>query len=243
MVVCTDEVVGKVVGTDLQRRSMGVLDDDKMIVLRTIHRSIDEAVVVGPCQGTGTGVSKAHEDDDEGGEDDLRKGIHKRRGMKASAHGNVPYDSTSSKVSVRHYCCFHCYWSPVAQIGAAAVLYLRFAGQSTKPKTTMWTMSKTSMPRMLLGYGETDGGNGVVEEMVDDGHESSKNMLLLLSVLLVVDAANVGDAGKDSLGTGGSEPGAETHVSGEKQLVPPHQQMKMPLRYSNLHVLAVVLLV
>ena len=143
VVVCTGEVMGEVTGTDLLRHSsMGVLDDDKMIDPRTIHRSIDEAVVVGSCQGGGTGVNKTR----ESGEDGLRKGIHKKRGMKENAHGNVPDDSTSSKVSVRHYCCFHCYWSLVAHIDAAAVLYLRFAGQSTKPKRTMWTMSKTSMP-------------------------------------------------------------------------------------------------
>jgi len=42
VVVCTGEVVGKVTDTDLLSRSgMGVLDDDKMIVRRTIHRSID----------------------------------------------------------------------------------------------------------------------------------------------------------------------------------------------------------
>lgn len=105
MVVCTGEVVGKVAGTDLLRRSMGVLGDDKMIVHRTIHRSIDEATVEA-CQGGGTGVSKTREDD-EGGEDGLR---NKRRGMKASVHGNVPDDSTLSKVSARHYCCCcHCY--------------------------------------------------------------------------------------------------------------------------------------
>jgi len=159
---------------------------------------------VGSCQGCGTGVSKAREDD-EGGEDGLRKGVHTRRGMKASAHGNVPDDSTSSSVSVSHYCC--CFrWSLVAHIDAAAVLYLRFAGQSTKPKTTLWTMSKMSMPWMLLGYGETDEGNGVVEAMVDDGHEGSKDILQLLSavpVLLIVGVANVGDVGEDSLRTDG----------------------------------------
>lgn len=96
---------------------------------------------------------------------------------------------------------------------------------------------------MLPGYGETDGGNGIVEAIVDDGPEGSKNILLLLAVLLVVGAANVGDVGEDSLRTGGSEPGAETYVSGEKQLVPPHQQTKTTLQYSNLHAPAVVLLV
>lgn len=83
-----------------------------------------------------------------------------------------------------------------------------------------------------------------MEAMVDDSHEGSKNILLLLStvaVLLVVGTANVGDVSENSLGTGGSEPGAETYVSDEKQLVPPHQQMKMTLQYS--HALAVVLLV
>lgn len=242
VVVCTGEVMGKVAGTDLLRRSsMGVLDDDKMIVRRTIHRSVDEAVVVGPCHGCGAGVSKAREDED--GEDGLRKGIQKRRGMKASAHGNVPDDSTSSKVTVCHYYCYF-RWSLVARTDAAAVLYLHFAGQSTKPKTTMWTMSKTSMPWMLLGYGEMDEGNGIVKAMVDDGHEGSRDILLLLSavaVLLVAGAANVGDVGEDSLKTGGSEPGAETYVSGEKQLVPPHQQMNMTLQYANPHAPVVLL--
>lgn len=244
MVVCTGEVAGKVADNGLlSRSSMDVLDD-MMIVLHTIHPSIDEAAVADLSQTVGgTGVGKAL----DGGAGGLRAGIHKRKGVTVSERDNIPDDSTSSVVSVHHYCCCCSYWSLlVAHIGAAAVLYLRFAGQSTILETMLWTMSKTLMPWMLLGYDGMDGGNGTGEAMVDDGcHEDSTNILLVSAAVVVVapqyvSNVNVDDVGEDSLRTGDSEPGAETYVSDERQLNPLHHQlMKMTLSYSNLHALAV----